>query len=204
MSSNPNQKFSIMNELYGLVLAGGKSLRMGKDKSQIDYHGIPQSIFLYNMLENLCDKVFLSIREEQKDAYEVPFIVDQNRYRGPFNGLLSAHDLYPERSWLVIACDLPLIDLESLELLIRERDAGKMATAMATKKSGLPEPLVAIWEAESLKKAPAYLAQTESSCPRKYLLNSEIKLVYPESDSVLLNSNSEEDYQEVMRILSAT
>ena len=75
---------------------------------------------------------------------------------------------------------------------------------MATRKSGLPEPLVAIWEAEGLKKVPAYMAEAESSCPRKFLINSDIKLVFPESESVLLNSNSEEDYQEVMKILSTT
>lgn len=193
-----------MNRLNGLVLAGGQSLRMGKDKGQITYHGQPQSIYLYNLVRKLCGNTYLSIREDQKDLYAdtLPTITDRNVYRGPFNGILSAHEFDPEASWLVVACDLPLMDLSGLRSLIAERDTRKDATAMATRKTGLPEPLAAIWEAGTLEKVPSYLENTESSCPRKYLLNSDIKLVFPTDDTILLNSNSEEDYKEVMKILS--
>ncbi|MGI9545991.1 MAG: NTP transferase domain-containing protein, partial [Flavobacteriaceae bacterium] len=171
--------------LNGLVLAGGKSTRMGKDKGQIPYHGIPQSNHLYHILEGICDNTFMSIREDQQSQYEGAFkvIVDQNQFRGPFNGLLSAFNLDPEVAWLVVACDLPLIDEKSLQLLVKERDSTKLATAFATEKSGLPEPLAAIWESLGLKKAIEYLGHSESSCPRKYLINSDIKLVYPEEDT---------------------
>ena len=66
--------------LNGLVLAGGKSTRMGKDKGQISYHGIPQSTYLYNLLKDICDNTFLSIREDQQNQYDDTFnvIVDQN------------------------------------------------------------------------------------------------------------------------------
>lgn len=192
------------SELYGLVLAGGKSLRMGKDKAQISYHGIPHSIYLYNLLQNFCDKTYLSLRSDQQLEYREEFqiIQDQDRYRGPFNGLLSAHDYAPEAAWLVVACDLPLMDLLTIEDLIEQRNSKKIATALATRKTGLPEPLAAIWESNGLHKAIDYLSKSDSSCPRKYLLNSDIKLVYPAEDKVLLNANSEEEYLEVLRILA--
>ena len=179
-------------------------MRMGKDKGQINYHGQPQSIYLYNLVSKICGNTYLSIREDQKGLYpdSLPTILDRDIFRGPFNGIMSAHELDPEASWLVVACDLPLMDLSGLNLLIGERDVSKNATAMATRKTGLPEPLAAIWEAKALKNVPTYLASTESSCPRKYLLNMDVKLVYPPDDAILLNSNSEEDYKEVMKILS--
>lgn len=194
-----------MKKLNGLVLAGGKSLRMGKDKGQIAYRGQPQSIYLYNLVSKLCGNTYLSIREDQKDLYAdtLPTITDRNVYRGPFNGIMSAHEFDPLASWLVVACDLPLMDISGLKSLIAERDSSRDATAMATRKTGLPEPLAAIWEAGTLDKVPSYLENSESSCPRKYLLNSDIKLVFPADDTILLNSNSEEDYKEVMKILSA-
>ena len=190
-------------KLYGLVLAGGKSRRMGKDKSLLSYHGIPQSIYLYQLLERFCDKTYLSIRKDQIDQFEESYelIVDQDRYKGPFNGLLSAHNQNPEVSWLVVACDLPLMDEETIQQLISERNIALMATALATQKTGLPEPLAAIWEAHGLEKVPAYLEEAESSCPRKFLLNSQIKLVVPNDDKALLNANFEEEYQAVMKIL---
>ena len=185
-------------------MAGGKSRRMGKDKAQLSYHGQPHSHYLYKFLEQICDNTFMSIREEQIDQYESDFniIVDKDEFRGPFNGLLSAYDSNPEVAWLVVACDLPLINRESLAQLIETRDPTRTATAYATKKSGLPEPLVAIWEPEALKQAKSYLAQSDSSCPRKYLLNSNTKLIHPEDDNVLLNANIEEEYLEVLKILS--
>ena len=189
--------------LYGLVLAGGKSRRMGKDKSQISYHGQPQSRYLYHLLAKFCQKTFLSIRQDQIDQYDDSYqlITDQDKFKGPFNGLLSAHDHSAEASWLVVACDLPLMDEDTIGQLITERDSSKMATALATRKTGLPEPLAAIWEANGLEKVPPYLREAESSCPRKYLLNSDIKLVTPKDDKVLLNANFEEEYEAVMKIL---
>ena len=177
---------------------------MGKDKAQLSYHGVPHSHYLYQLLKEICDNTFLSIRGEQIDQYrdDFHFIVDIDEYRGPFNGILSAYDSNPESAWLVVACDLPLINNETLVQLKEERDPARAATAYATKKSGLPEPLVAIWEPVALKNAKRYLAHSESSCPRKYLINSDTKLIYPEDDKVLLNANVEEEYLEVMKILS--
>lgn len=184
-------------KLYGLVLAGGKSTRMGSDKGLLKYHSVSHQEHLYNLLDQVCDKVYLSMRKEQevdlKDDFNV--IVDQNEYRGPFNGILSAHKTHPEVAWLVLACDLPLIDLPSLKNLVTNRNPDNLATSFATKKTGLPEPLITIWEPEGLMKAIVHLDSSDSSCPRKFLINSETSLVIPEQDEVLYNANSLEDYE---------
>ena len=193
-----------MSKVYGLVLAGGQSRRMGKDKAQLSYHGQPHSHYLYKLLSGICDNVFLSIRDEQKAQYAHDFnlIIDKDEFRGPFNGLLSAHDQFPEVAWLVVACDLPLVDEASLTQLIEQREVNRTATAFATLESGLPEPLIAIWEPGALKAAKSYLIESESSCPRKYLINSDTKVIHPNDDKVLLNANVEEDYKKVLKILS--
>ena len=190
--------------LYGLVLAGGKSTRMGQDKSLLHYHGKPQADYLYSLLDKICDKTFMSLRADQtKSGITDNAIVDQNRYRGPFNGILSAHELHPNAAWLVLACDLPLIDKTSLNQLIEERDPNAVGTAMATQKSGLPEPLAAIWEPDGLTAAKEYLKTAESSCPRKFLIRHNSKLVTPEKDEVLLNANNPEEYQEALTIIQS-
>ncbi|MGS0527480.1 NTP transferase domain-containing protein [Zobellia nedashkovskayae] len=187
-------------KIYGLVLAGGKSTRMGKDKGLIPYHGMPQRDYLYNLLGRVCEKTFLSIRPEQQNeiADEVEVIVDENKYRGPYNGLLSAHLKQPDVAWLVLACDLPLMDLLALQELIAARDPNKVATSFAQKEDPLPEPLCAIWEPKAFKESLAYLENGNGTCPRKYLINSEVKLVFPTNPNVLLNANSEEEYKEAI------
>ncbi len=184
-------------KLNGLVLAGGKSTRMGSDKSQIQYHGIPHQEYLYKLLESACDEVFLSVRPEQLESIPPGFkaVADNDQYKGPFNGILSAHADNPNVAWLVLACDLPLIDVQSITQLIKERDPNKNATYFSTKESGLPEPLFTIWEPQALEQAKKYLETAESSCPRKFLINSDIKLVFPSRDEVLYNANSLSEYE---------
>lgn len=186
--------------IYGLVLAGGKSTRMGQDKSLIQYHGIPQREHLYNLLEKVCDKAFFSIRKEQEAEFSkgVHLIIDKDEYRGPYNGLLSAYKCFPDAAWLVLACDLPLMDLSALQHLVRERKPDKRATAFATRESRLPEPLCALWESKGLEESITYLENGLATCPRKFLIAADTHLVYPEDERVLLNANSMEDYHEAI------
>lgn len=189
-------------EVYGLVLSGGKSTRMGKDKRSMDYHGIPQADYLYHLLSKVTTRTFISLRKEQQVSDGLGVIRDGHHYKGPFNGMLSAHDRFPEVAWLVLACDLPLMDLSSLEALVAQRDSNRFATAYASKANPLPEPLCAIWEPRALKDAVRYLNDGAGSCPRKFLLNRDTKLVYPEDGDVLLNANHPEDYKRAVAILA--
>lgn len=187
-------------KLFGLVLSGGKSTRMGTDKGLIKYHGVSQREYLYDLLRQVCEETFVSLREEQaaKLPSRMSAIEDLNEYRGPYNGLLSAHKKHPDVAWLVLACDLPLMDLDALKELIARRDAAKQATAFALKENPLPEPLCAIWEPRALKASIAYLDNGNGTCPRKYLINHDTKLVFPKNPNVLLNANSEEEYEEAL------
>ena len=195
---------TLADKIYGLVLSGGKSTRMGTDKGLIAYHGIPQRDHLYQLLENSCDKTFMSIRKEQEAEISSTFntIVDEDVFKGPFNGILSAHKKYPDVAWLVLACDLPLIDEKSLRELIETRKGSADATTFAQKENPLPEPLCAIWEPKALKAAVTYLEQGNGSCPRKFLINNNTHLVFPENAQVLMNANSEEEYKEAMTKLA--
>jgi len=191
-------------KLYGLVLSGGKSTRMGTDKGLIKYHGVPQREYLYDLLSQVCDETFISLREDQKGELpsRMQTIVDLNEFRGPYNGLLSAHKSYPEVAWLVLACDLPLMDIDALKELISRRDGSRQATAFALKENPLPEPLCAIWEPHSLQESIVYLESGNGTCPRKYLINHDTELVFPKSENVLLNANSENEYKEALEKLA--
>jgi molybdopterin-guanine dinucleotide biosynthesis protein A len=90
---------------------------------------------------------------------------------------------------------LPLIDKDTIATLISKRDMSKVATVYATQKTKLPEPLVAIWEPKGLIAAINYMNTAKSSCPRKFLINSDIKLIHPTKDDVLYNANSLADLE---------
>jgi molybdopterin-guanine dinucleotide biosynthesis protein A len=190
-------------QLFGLVLSGGKSSRMGKDKGLVNYHGTPQREHLYRLLMEFCDDVFLSIHSEQ--VPEVPLgvktIVDQDRYKGPFNGIMSAFETRSNVGWLVLACDLPFMDLQTLRQLIERRNPDKAATAFASPEIGEPEPLACIWEAKGLEKVLDFLKDTHNQSPKKFLMNADIALVHPMDEQVLFNANSPSDHDVVKRKL---
>ncbi len=196
---------TVIAPLFGLVLSGGKSRRMGKDKALIEYHGRPQQEILYDLVHQFCEQTFISLRKDQRKEVPAKYnvIFDKNEYAGPLNGILSAHKKHPGAAWLVIACDLPLLDEKTLDLLISGRNPGKDATALATKASGLPEPLAAIWEPKGLNHVKEYLLNATSSCPRKFLLNTETQLIFPENDDVLANANSMQDFKRIKEILNS-
>lgn len=198
---NRKTRGSMATKLYGLVLAGGQSSRMGTDKGLIAYHGRPHREYLYDMLLELCEDVYMSIQAEQRkdiiSSYKT--IADRDKYSGPFNGLQSAHESFPEVAWLVVATDLPLLGKKDLQQLIAARDPEKMATAFASRESEQPEPLCAIWEPQALKKVQDYIESEGDSSPRRFLTASNIKMVFPAEDTVLINANSREEYEEVLK-----
>ncbi len=185
------------------MLSGGKSTRMGTDKGLIEYHGKPQREYLWELLEPLCNQTFISVHDEEQAEFsrELPYLADQVDIGGPFNGMFSAHRQFPDAAWLVVACDMPMLDSAGLKHLIRERDPERLATAFATTESKLPEPLCAIWEPAAFDEALRFIQQSQKTCPRKFLINSPIKLVFPESDTLLMNANSREEYQQALAMI---
>ncbi|MEM9076322.1 MAG: NTP transferase domain-containing protein [Bacteroidota bacterium] len=190
-------------KLYGLVLVGGKSSRMGTDKRFLKYHGETQQKHTYALLSKVCDRVFLSAQKEQVSEIEedLDSILDEDRFPGPFNGILSAHSQYPEVAWLILACDLPLMDTNNVNKLVRARNSNLEATTMVSRKTNAPEPMVTIWEPKGLERAQNYLKTTGNASVRSFLLNSEIKKVHPVDDEVLYNANFPEDYEYIKSCL---
>ncbi|MDT0677285.1 NTP transferase domain-containing protein [Autumnicola musiva] len=188
------------NNLYGLVLCGGRSTRMGKDKGLLSYYGESQRKYLYKMLDELCDKVFISLHGDQMNNISADFntIADNDHFPGPFNGIYSAHRQFPNVAWLVIAIDMPLLREKDLQQLITSRNHEKTATAFATGEKKLPEPLCAIWEPGSFLPAAEFIGENQSG-PRRFLLNSDVQLVFPEDDTILMNANTPEESKAALK-----
>lgn len=175
-----------------LILTGGKSTRMGTDKANIAYHGKPQYQFLYQTVETMGLEAFISCRDDQKEAFEGNIISDKFMGLGPYGAILSAFQTDPNAAWLVIACDLPLVQAGDLEFLKSNRNPYKLATACYNPATDFPDPLFTIWEPKAYQTLLNYLA-LGYSCPRKVLINSEIELVKLLKPEILTNANTPEE-----------
>ncbi len=186
--------------LFGLLLAGGRSSRMRRDKAALQYHGRSQLAHAFERLASVTEQAFVSVRADQRDdpvRRGFPQIVDMRDDLGPIAGILSAQQAHPQVAWLVLACDLPFLDASTLAHLIAARDTRALATAYRSAHDGLPEPLCAIYEPAS-GQSLAEFAAAGGNCPRKFLIRSGAALLAPPDAAALDNVNSTEEYWSAM------
>jgi molybdopterin-guanine dinucleotide biosynthesis protein A len=192
--------------LHGLVLAGGRSTRMQRDKAALEYRpGQTQIDVAMKLLEGRVARAFLSVRSDQvqervRAAY--PQIVDQGNVQGPIAGISAAFAQHPEAAWLVLACDLPFLDARTLDALIASRAPDADATAFRSSHDGLPEPLCAIYEPRAAEKLGAHIA-SGSNCPRKFLIRAQTRLLEQPDPRALDNVNTLDEYANAMSTLDS-
>jgi molybdopterin-guanine dinucleotide biosynthesis protein A len=186
--------------LNGLVLAGGQSLRMGTDKGALSWYGKEQRYYMADLLKGYCRDVYISCRAEQKQDVDAGYSTLSDTFTGlgPFGAILSAFREKPDSAWLIVACDMPLLNAETFDHLIKSRNASSIATAYESAYDGFPEPLITIWEPKSYPVMLAFLAQGYS-CPRKVLINSDTTLLQAPDNDALANVNTPEDFEKIKR-----
>jgi molybdenum cofactor guanylyltransferase len=191
------------NSFYGLVLAGGKSSRMGMDKSFLRYHKQRQFELCFDLLSKHCEQTFISIRDEQSQRQEYQgfsTIVDEYKNVGPLSGILSAMKLFPDKAWLVLACDLPFVRSETIQHLIECRNSSKTATCYHNSENKYPEPLCAIYEPNFFSKIYDFY-KAGCYCPREILKRSDIELIPLLNNLDLNNINTVLEYQQALELL---
>ena len=192
--------------LRALVLAGGRSQRMGSDKAQLIYRdGVTEPQRLRNLCTELGLPVSLSLRAGEgasaRSSY-ADFEVIEDRFLGlgPAGAICSALLTDPDAAWLVLACDLPLLDRATLDRLIAARRPDRYATAVRASGERWPEPLVAIYEPRAYRRLLQFLGMGYA-CPRKFLINSPVALVDLEDAAPVTNANTPEDRRRVLNQL---
>lgn len=185
--------------LRSLVLAGGASTRMGKDKALLAYAGEPQVRRIVALLERVAPPVYVSVRRAQaaQDAFQgLRLLPDEVEDLGPLEGLLSAFRDSPVCAWLAVAVDMPLLTERALRHLVASRDPALYATAYRNPEIDGPEPLCTIYEPRIHPVLTARKAEGRRSL--MLLRDLEIRLVEPEDPAVIRNVNDPSSYRETL------
>lgn len=127
----------------GVVLAGGKSSRMGRDKALIEVDGRKLLDLALDKLEPHCAEL-LVIGEPEKLGAVGPFVIaDEWPGKGPLGGITTAMRYACNDRLLVIACDMPALNDRLFDLL--KAQAGHATDAVVPRHGGLIEPLAAAY-----------------------------------------------------------
>ncbi len=103
--------------LSAVILAGGKSSRMGQDKALIPWDGIPLLGRVYQVASQCCQQVYILTPWPQRyqeilSGQNYQFLVESNPGQGPLVALAQALTEIPTEWFLLLACDLPLLQVE--------------------------------------------------------------------------------------------
>lgn len=188
-----NQLIPALPPLKGLVLAGGKSSRMGEDKGSIKYHKTDQREYLCHLLRENNIENYISCRPDQTDQlFTYSLITDTFINAGPMGAIISAFKTDPNAAWLVMAVDMPGVVDITLKTLLQERSYKHFATCFHNDATDFPEPLLTIYEPKS------YLALMQTFalgylCPRKFLIHHPVKSIRQKNQNFLININTPEE-----------
>lgn len=178
----------------GLVLAGGRSSRMGTDKAELRYGEKTQVQRAVELLEPWCASVHVSRAPGQplpEGMGEEQVLRDRFLDFGPLGGLLTAFCHDRQAAWLVVACDLPLLTGRTIAFLMASRDPAAAATAFLSPDGSFPEPLCTVWE--PLVHPQAFLALASGrTCPRRLLSGAQVRLL-PAPGQELFNANTPDE-----------
>ena len=158
--------------LRGLVLAGGRSRRFGRDKAMARYDGMSFLDRAVGLLKSLDLKpVVVTRRDADYAETGCPVIYDKLPEKGPLGGLYTALTVFNESSFLVLTCDMPQVTLSSLDDLLDMRQNGVQVTVYRLGEALQPFP--GIYEASVLPLVREQLKQDNLSM--KNLLQKAVK-----------------------------
>jgi len=184
--------------LRGLVLAGGRSVRMGEDKAGLLIGGRTLLGRTVELLRPLVTSVHVAIRADQATDLlrrQFALLIDVPGVGGPAAALAAAWHQDPASAWLVLACDMPAVGPDVLETLVASRDPGRGGTAWRGSDDDRPEPLCAIWEPATLARLAAVAAEPGSGhpSPRAVLAAADPLLLKPARPAALISVNTPAD-----------
>jgi molybdopterin-guanine dinucleotide biosynthesis protein A len=151
----------MFDSITGVILAGGKSSRMGADKSRIDFRGKPMIHAPRDVLCGLFSSVIVSVRETGSfPDLALPEIADRYPDTGPLGGITTVLESV-QAPVFCVACDMPFLNADLIRYLCETRQADAVVPVW----QGRPEVLHAWY-------SPALLPQF-----RKALSENRLKLI---------------------------
>lgn len=106
-----HQPSPLHTDVSGVVLAGGKSSRYGKNKSFVEVAGIPLIERTLRVMRSIFERVVLITNTPEEYAYlGLPMYTDLIRDLGPLGGIYTALKIMPTETGFVVASDMPSLN----------------------------------------------------------------------------------------------
>ncbi|SFV56102.1 Molybdopterin-guanine dinucleotide biosynthesis protein MobA [hydrothermal vent metagenome] len=148
----------LQDKRVAVIFAGGKSSRMGRDKSLLPFGGYSTlAHYQYQRLSSIFDEVYISAKEDKFD-FESDLILDRYSESSPLVGLVSIFESTDIDEAFVLSVDAPFIDSDIIDTIYDHSIDNSSDVIVAKSPQGL-EPLCAIYRRSILLKSKIFLEQ---------------------------------------------
>jgi molybdenum cofactor guanylyltransferase len=185
------------DKLTAIILAGGKSSRMGEDKALISIQGVPLLQRIYKIAEDCADTVYVVTPWEERYQHILPpncqFIKEALLSNGPLVGFAQGLAQVQTDWVLLLACDLPNLRVEVLQEWANQLDdvPTKAIAALAHHIKGW-EPLCGFYRRSCLPDLNEYINQGGRSF-QQWLNQHSVQLLPVTEPEMLFNCNTPDD-----------
>lgn len=186
-----------MIDIPCVIIAGGKSSRMGRDKALLPFGNSPTlSEFQYKRLKKYFKKTYISCKSSDKFNFEADFIEDlPYEDSAPFIALISIFEKLEDEYIFVLSVDTPFFGISEFKKL---HDSLKDEDAIVAKTNSGYQPLCAIYKRTSLK------ILKELSSEKKYRFTGlydriKVKYIKYDNEDSFDNLNFYTDYEKALQ-----
>jgi molybdopterin-guanine dinucleotide biosynthesis protein A len=185
--------WAVKMKATAIIMAGGGSVRMGRDKSMLPVGTEPMIEYVVNQLGPHFSQILISSDDVSKYEFlGLEVVPDKIAGCGPLGGIVSALKTSVNKLNFVIACDIPEVDIGLVKTMVRE---GRSCEAVVPKTGpGRYEPLFAVYRKEIVGRLAGAL---ESGQYRIMDAMGDCKVKFAEGDRTegIRNLNTIEDYE---------
>ncbi len=182
-----------------IVLAGGTSRRMKRDKARLSIDNEPLIQKILSQVQGFFDEVLISVSKGQHFEFvSHPQVPDEVEGQGPLAGILSGLKAAAHEVCLVAACDIPYIHLDFVVRMLDESKGFEIVVPCRGK--GKFEPLLAVYKKSVIPKIEKLLASSNRQVLALFDL-CQTRFLEMDDSSWLKNLNTPEDYQDYLQSL---
>jgi len=187
-----NNSWMVKEKATAIVLAGGKSSRMGEDKSLLPVSGKPLIAHIVDQLRDRFDEIIIGANDPEKYAFlNLPVVTDIEKDKGPLMGIYSCLKASNNEVNFITACDIPVMNTKLISDMIQMADGVDMVLPVGAENKY--EPLFAIYNKSVIASAETVL---NNNCRRIIgLLNfAKVRFIDFDNSNWYENLNQKSDY----------
>lgn len=184
------------NNITGIILAGGKSSRMGTDKGLLKLNNKPFIQYSIDALKPLVSNIIIVSDYPEHDRFGLKRISDITKDAGPVSGIYSGLEASKTELNLILSCDIPLITSEVLEKILDAVD--NSSEIIQAESNGKTMPLIALYKRHIKDTFKRFLEQDErrlrvaiKACNYKNVVLDEV------FQNTTLNVNTKEELKQI-------